>query len=66
MDEVLKRFFDWLESHGGPKKVAPAVGKSPQVFHNYLNRSSAPNTETMKLLSEAFPDFDATYNINWS
>lgn len=61
MKEIMERFIDWVNKHGGPTPVAVAIGKSPQSFYNYTNRGSKPNMEIFALLANAFPDFDTDF-----
>lgn len=61
MDKIFNRFFDWIESKGGVQRVAEKVGKAPQTFYNYQRRNSLPNMETLSLIAEQYPDFDANY-----
>ena len=58
MKEIMDRFVDWVNKHGGPTPVAVAIGKSPQSFYNYTNRGSKPNMEIFALLANKFEDFD--------
>lgn len=58
MKEIMDRFIDWVNKHGGPTPVAIAIGKSPQSFYNYTNRGSKPNMEIFALLANKFEDFD--------
>jgi len=61
MKEILERFIEWVNKHGGPTPVALAIGKSPQSFYNYTNRGSKPNMEIFALLANHYEDFDASY-----
>jgi hypothetical protein len=61
MKDILDRFIDWVNQHGGPTPVAVAIGKSPQSFYNYTNRGSKPNMEIFALLANVFEDFDPSY-----
>lgn len=61
MKEIMDRFIEWVNKHGGPTPVAIAIGKSPQSFYNYTNRGSKPNMEIFALLVNHFPDFDTDF-----
>lgn len=61
MKEIMDRFIEWVNKHGGPTPVAVAIGKSPQSFYNYTNRGSKPNMEIFALLANAFPDFETDF-----
>lgn len=61
MKEIMDRFIDWVNKHGGPTPVAIAIGKSPQSFYNYTNRGSKPNMEIFALLANHYPDFDTDF-----
>lgn len=61
MKEIMDRFIEWVNKHGGPTPVAIAIGKSPQSFYNYTNRGSKPNMEIFALLANHYPDFDTDF-----
>jgi len=61
MKEIMDRFIEWVNKHGGPTPVAVTIGKSPQSFYNYTNRGSKPNMEIFALLANHYPDFDPDF-----
>lgn len=61
MKDIMDRFNDWVNKHGGPTRVATAIGTSPQNFYNYINRGSKPNIEILARLANTFPDFDVKF-----
>lgn len=42
--ESVVRLLDFVESHGGIAKVARTMGVTTQVFYNYRNGLSKPDT----------------------
>lgn len=61
LPDSVVRLLEFVESHGGPTKVARTMGTSPQIFYNYRNGLSEPGSKVYIEIKRGYPDFDANY-----